>query len=103
MNKNFEVAKILATIAGFFIIASSIFISSSKTTSQQVLDLIKSKSNDLFNITMATIDLEKSEANFGITLLISAVIVIIISLVFCRLGYLEECSKDKYKKISRPK
>jgi len=90
MNKNFETAKILATISGFVVVASSVFFTSSGNhldSSFKVLEI---------NETIASrfVDISAKEYELGSDLLKVSIVLAAMCMVFLALGYMEELKRD---------
>ena len=95
MNKNFEVAKVLATIAGFLVVASSIFFTSSRDYYNLFLNYIPTTETpkDIIPtyrlISKGFLEMSNNDLLIGGLVLMFVVAFGGISIMFLRLGYIE--------------
>jgi hypothetical protein len=88
MNREFELAKVLATIAGFIIIASSIFFSTAVTIESNIFNPPSSIEKEKLGQYMTTIEnLWRLEYRTGWLFLSVGLIFGFVSLRFAYLGY----------------
>ena len=88
MNKDFEMAKYFATIAGFMLIASSLFFQQSAHFESEVLDSLMTNNLSKQNIQVLNISM-KWTLNALLSFSLWAII-LLVSIFFAVKGYLQE-------------
>lgn len=91
MNRDFEMAKVLATIAGFLVIAASIYFSSAQSYSICELDTSSSGYLNYTGVTEycnITHELWKINSGMGFSFLLTGIIFGGVSLLFATKGYI---------------